>query len=98
MSLRVTLDLNFKPDALDDARLVMGRVLAETRTFEGCLGADVLIDQNEPAHWLVLETWQSVAHDSAYREFRSGPGAITDLGPLLAAAPSITKFIAEPTV
>ncbi|NLE79554.1 MAG: antibiotic biosynthesis monooxygenase, partial [Rhodococcus sp.] len=36
--------------------------------------------------------WQSQEHDTAYRKFRAGEGAITDLGPLLAGAPKLTHF------
>lgn len=92
MTIIATLDLTFKPESLDDARVVLRRVLAETRAFDGCLGVDVLIDEADPAHWVAYETWESAEHDAAYREFRAGVGKITDLGPLLAGAPSLTKF------
>lgn len=39
-----------------------------------------------------MEKWESEQHDAAYREFRAGPGAITELGPLLAGAPKLTYF------
>lgn len=92
MSITATLELRFKPDRLDEARKVVRRVLAETREFDGNEGVDVLIDQDDPAHWIAYEGWESKAHDDAYRAFRAGPGEITDLGPLLAAAPVLTWF------
>lgn len=92
MAITATLELRLDPSKLDDARTVLGRVLAETRAFDGNLGVDVLVDANDPAHWIAYETWESIEHDRAYREFRAGTGAITDLGPLLAARPALTWF------
>lgn len=92
MAITATLELRFRPEAVDDARTVVRRVLAETRAFDGNLGVDVLVDRDDPAHWIAYETWESPEHDAAYREFRAGPGAITDLGPLLAAVPVLTWY------
>lgn len=92
MSITATLELRFKPELLDDARTIISRVLTETRAFDGNEGVDVLIDQDDPAHWIAHETWESKAHDDVYREFRAGPGEIKDLGPLLAGAPVLTWF------
>ena len=92
MAIIATLDLRFDPTKLDEARTVINRVLTETRAFDGNLGVDVLVDANDPAHWVAHETWQSPEHDAAYREFRAGPGAVTDMPPLLAAAPVLTWF------
>lgn len=98
MSITATLELRFKPDALDDARAVLARVLQETRAFDGNEGVDVLIDADDPAHWIAYERWASPEHDAAYRTFRAGPGAITDLGGLLAAAPVLTWFTIDEAI
>jgi len=41
--------------------------------FDGNLGVEVRVDEGDRTHWLILESWQSAAHDAAYREFRAGP-------------------------
>lgn len=92
MALTALLELEFKADAIDDAKKVMDRVLGETRAFDGCLGIEILVDQKNEARWVVVEKWQSEDHDAAYRKFRAGEGAITDLGPLLAGAPKLTHY------
>ncbi len=92
MALNAFLELEFKPDVLGEARALMDRVLKETRAFDGCLGLEVLADRSNEARWVVVEKWESEQHDAAYREFRAGPGAITDLGPLLAGAPKLTYY------
>lgn len=91
MTFAAVLELRLNPEMLEQAPIVLHRVLEETRAFEGNLGVEVVVDDADPNHWLILESWQSAEHDAAYREFRAGPGAITDLASLLAAPPSLSK-------
>jgi quinol monooxygenase YgiN len=70
----------------------MGRALQDTRAFEGNLGTDVLVDEDDEAHWLIYELWDTVEHDEAYRAFRAGEGRLTELPALLAATPVKTRY------
>jgi quinol monooxygenase YgiN len=92
MSVTVILDLKFKPEAVAAAREVMGRALQDTRAFAGNLRTDVLVDEDDEAHWVIYELWETVGHDEAYRAFRAGEGRITELPPLLAAPPVKTRY------
>jgi quinol monooxygenase YgiN len=92
MTVTVTLELRFKPDAVDAGRELMGRVLQDTRAFDGNVRTDVLIDDDDEAHWLIYELWESVESDEAYRRFRAGEGKITQLPPLLAAPPVKIRY------
>ena len=93
MSVTVILELHFKPESVSAARDVMGRALQDTRAFDGNLQTDVLVDEENDAHWLIYEIWDSVEHDEAYRSFRAGDGRITDLPPLLAEPPVKRRYI-----
>lgn len=92
MPITVILELKIKPDAVPRAREVMGAALKDTRAFDGNLRTDVLIDEDDEAHWVVYELWESVEHDEAYRTFRAGEGKIAELPPLLAAPPVKTRY------
>jgi heme oxygenase (mycobilin-producing) len=90
------LDLQLKADALDRADDVMRETLTATRAFPGCLGVTVLVDQADPAHVAVYEQWESPDADAAYRKWRTTQEGASDLGTVLAAAPTLTIFtIAE---
>ena len=93
MAVTVILELKFKPESVPAAQDVMGRALQDTRAFEGNLATDVLVDEDDEAHWLIYERWETVEHDEAYRSFRAGDGRITDLPPLLAEPPVKTRYI-----
>ncbi len=56
---------------------------------------DVLFDEDDEAHWLIYELWETVEADEAYRAFRAGEGKITQLPPLLAAPPVKVRYIAS---
>jgi quinol monooxygenase YgiN len=93
MSVTVILELHLKPESVSAARDVMGRALQDTRAFDGNLQTDVLVDEENDAHWLIYEIWDTVEHDEAYRSFRAGDGKITELPPLLAEPPVKKRYI-----
>jgi quinol monooxygenase YgiN len=91
MPITAHLDLTLKADSLPTAPAVLRDILAATRAFDGCLGVAVLADSADPVHFLVMERWASLEHDSAYRAWRAADGA-SALGDLLAAPPVLTHF------
>jgi quinol monooxygenase YgiN len=93
MPVAVILELKLKPESVPAARDVMGRALQDTRAFAGNLRTDVLVDEDNEAHWLIYELWDTVDHDEAYRAFRAGEGRLTDLPPLLAAPPVKKRYV-----
>ena len=93
MTATVILELRFKPDEVVAGREVMGRALHDTRAFDGNVRTDVLVDDDDEAHWLIYEIWETVDHDEAYRRFRTGEGKLTQLPPLLAAPPVKTRYV-----
>jgi quinol monooxygenase YgiN len=92
MPVTVLLELRLKPEAVAAVREVMGRALQDTRAFDGNLATDVLVDEDDDAHWVIYELWDTVEHDEAYRAFRAGEGKLTELPPLLAAPPVKTRY------
>jgi heme oxygenase (mycobilin-producing) len=92
VAVTALLELQLKADSLEVARKVMHETLTATRARPGCLGVTVLVDNNDPAHVVVHETWESVEHDRAYRAWRATPEGASDLGSVVAAAPTLTLF------
>jgi heme oxygenase (mycobilin-producing) len=94
VAITATLDLRLKADKLDTAFEVIHETLTATRAFPGCLGVSVLVDSADPAHVLLLETWESPEADNAYRQWRTTPEGASDLGSLLAGPPGLILFTA----
>ena len=93
MPVTVLLELRLKPEVVPAARDLMRRTLQTTRAFEGNLGTDVLVDEDDEAHWVIYELWETVEHDEAYRRFRAGEGRVTELPPMLAAPSVKTRYL-----
>jgi quinol monooxygenase YgiN len=93
MPVTVLFELRIKPDAVPAARDLMHRTLEVTRAFDGNLGIEVLVDEDDEAHWMMYQLWDTVEHDEAYRSFRAGEGKVTELPPLLAAPPVKTRYV-----
>jgi quinol monooxygenase YgiN len=88
------LDLKIKADSLDTALKIINETLVATRAFAGCLGVSVLVDSSDPAHVILLETWESIEYDQAYREWRASgdPAAASGLGSVMAGPPTLSVF------
>lgn len=92
MPITALLELQVKPQDAPTAPALIDNVLIATRAFTGCLGVDVVVDVEDPAHFMVIERWESLDADAAYRAWRATPAGASDLGSILAAAPTLTRF------
>lgn len=92
MTVTAILELQFRPEKLDEAREILARALPQTRAFEGSEGVDVLVDRADETRWLVYERWASMEHDAAYRAHRAGEGRIVGLPETLAVSPTLRWF------
>jgi heme oxygenase (mycobilin-producing) len=92
VAITAILELTIKPESLDGALGVIDEVLVKTRAFDGNLGVDVVVDVDDPGHVVLVEHWESLAADDAYRAFRATPEGKSDLGAILAAPPRLTRY------
>ncbi len=89
------LDLQLRPDAPADAEERITSTLAQTRARPGFLSADVIRDLDDPRHLVVIEVWESVEADDAYRAWRATPEGASELGELTGGHVALTRY--EPT-
>jgi quinol monooxygenase YgiN len=97
MAIKVLLDVQVKADDLEAAKAGIHDTLVQTRDFPGAISLEVLIDDADPARFVVIETWESAEAHDAYTAWRATPeGAPTKLAAVLAAAP-VTRTFTEAT-
>ncbi len=90
------LDMPVKEGRRDEAVAILEIGLADTRAFAGNQGAVLLVD-DDPSHFLILETWESAAHNAAYQAWRQTPdGAIPGFGELLSGPSSMREYTIAP--
>jgi quinol monooxygenase YgiN len=92
VSILVVLELEAKPGSEGAMIEVLGRHLGDTRARQGCESVTVHQDHDQPTSIVLVERWASRADDDAYRAWRAGEGAISEMGPLVAAAPRIRYY------
>lgn len=92
MAITAILELTIKPESLADAARVIDETLVKTRAFPGNLGVDVVVDVDDPTHYALIEHWESLEADDAYRGFRKTPEGASDLATILAAAPRLVRY------
>ncbi|WP_066039447.1 putative quinol monooxygenase [Herbiconiux solani] len=93
MTVLSLLDVRIRPDALESAPSVISDVLTATRAFPGSLGVEVVVDVDDPEHYVLVERWASMDDDDAYRAWRSTPEGASDLGSILAGPPSLVRTV-----
>jgi quinol monooxygenase YgiN len=98
MAVATIVDLRIRAGQREAARQALREVLAATRDFPGCLDVEVLIHESDPAHWVMIEHWESAQHSAAYSQWRAGPGRDTTLTAFLAAPPVPAKFSLDPSI
>jgi len=86
VSLFVTLELQAADGKADEMIEVLKKALVDTRARKGCESVEVYQDQNKPGAVFLVERWATREDDTAYREWRAGDGAITEMAGLVTGA------------
>jgi quinol monooxygenase YgiN len=92
MAITSLLELTLKPESVGDAPAVIRDTLVATRARDGFLDVQVTVDVSDPTHVVLIETWESLEHDSAYRAWRATPEGASSLGTVLASPPVLTRL------
>jgi quinol monooxygenase YgiN len=86
MSILTVLELQAVDGKADEVIAILKKHLGDTRARQGCESVTVHQDQAQPNAVLLVERWASRQDDEAYRAWRAGEGAITEIGPFVAGA------------
>ena len=92
MSAVVHLEMHLDPTRLDEAEKVIVETLKATREWPGNQGLEVIVDDADPAHVIVVEQWENTAAHDAYAAWRLTPEGANKLGEVVTAKPVKTVF------
>ena len=96
MAITSILQFHVAVDRIDDARAVITETLVATRSFDGCLGVDVMLDADDPTYFVIVERWASLEADDAYRAWRaSNPASLREI---VEGAPQLNRLETLPGV
>jgi quinol monooxygenase YgiN len=92
MSTIVLLEIQVKPEAVDEMKAFLKQVLPETRAYDWCQGVDLYGNVDDAGNLVLYERWDSRRHYETYLAWRTATGIVDQLGAMLAAPPSIRYF------
>ena len=92
MSTLVHLDLRLDPTRLEQGHQVLVETLVATRAWPGNESLEVVVDDTDPAHLLVVEYWTTTADHAAYAAWRATPEGASRLSEVVAAPSTKTVF------
>ena len=64
--LTIVADIHADPDQIDRVKAELEKLVSITRAEEGCIQYDLHQDNENPAHFLFYENWESREHWQAH--------------------------------
>ena len=92
MSVMVLLEMQIKPESVNEVKAFMKDNLADTRGYEGCQGLTVYDNMDETGNLVISERWDSRPQYEKYLAWRRESGALDHVGAMLKAPLSIRYF------
>ncbi len=92
MTVQVILELNVKPEEIENCRKWFSTNLPDTRGKKGCVSLVMVQNQDDPSNLMVLEQWDTKEDYENYLGWRGERGDMEVLGGMVASEPSIRFY------
>lgn len=92
MSVVVLLEIQVKPEAVNELKAMLKKNLPDTRAYNGCQGLDVYGNLDDTGNLVFYERWASREQYQKYLAWRTETGTMDQLGAMLKAPPSIRYY------
>ena len=92
MAVLVLVEVNVKPESMNDMQTHFKETLPDTRAFDGCQGLALHSNSDDPNNLVVVSNWDSRDHHGRYLAWRTERGDFDQLGSILVGEPSIRYF------
>ena len=92
MSVIVLLEVQAKPESLDELKATLEAILPDTRAYDGFEDIQVVANQDDPCNLILVEKWKSRQHQEKYFGWRAETGALDALGAMLSQPPSVRYY------
>jgi quinol monooxygenase YgiN len=88
----VLLEIQVKPEAVNDVKSMLKAILPDTRAYAGCQGIDIYGNLDDGGNLVFYERWESRDHYQKYLNWRTETGALAKLGAMLSGPPKIRYY------
>ena len=88
----VMLEIQIKPECVDEVKAFLKKALPDTRAYTGCQGIDIYGNLDESTNLVFYERWDTRDHYQKYLSWREETGVLNELGAKLTGPPSIRYY------
>ncbi|MBI3248894.1 MAG: antibiotic biosynthesis monooxygenase [Deltaproteobacteria bacterium] len=92
MSVVVLLEMQVKPEAVNEVKAALKDILPDTRAYAGCQGIDIYGNLDNGGNLVFYERWDSRDHYQKYLNWRTETGVLSKLVANLTGPPNIRYF------
>ena len=92
MSVLALLEGQVKPDKIEDMKSYMAQLMPDTRNYDGCQGADMFFNVDDPGNVVIVEQWESRGHHERYQQWRTETGVMSKAIAMLSGPPNVRYF------
>ncbi len=92
MSVTVILEAQAKPEYIEELKSTFENILPDTRKYDGCIGVQVIGNQDDSLNLILFETWESRQHYEKYLGWRMETGGLEAFAPMLSQPLSIRYY------
>ena len=85
MSTIVLLEIQVKPEAIDEMKAFLQRILPDTRAYDECQGVDIYGNLDDTGNLVFYERWDSRQRYEKYLAWRTEIGTATQLRAMAAS-------------
>jgi quinol monooxygenase YgiN len=92
MSAIVLVEMQVKPDAINEMKSLLKKILPDTRVYDGCKSVNIYGNLDDSGNLVFYERWDSKKQYDSYLTWRTETGVLAQLGAMLESPPSIRHF------
>lgn len=92
MSVHVVTEFKAQPDQVDDLLALLGQVLPDSLTHDGCEGISIRRNQDDTSDVISLTQWATRGHYEAYLAWRTETGHTDTFHQMLTEPMSIRYY------
>ena len=92
MSVMVLLEMQVKPEAVNELKALFKQLMPDTRAYAGCQGIDIYGNLDDGGNLVFYERWESRDHYQRYLAWRTETGVFNQLSAKLTGPPKIRHY------
>lgn len=92
MSVLTLVEVNVKPESVNEFKAYMKEIFPDTRTFKGCRGIELQVNQDDPTNMIAVEEWETREDHQKYAAWRTETGAVDRIVSMCSGPLSIRYF------